>query len=72
MTEREEIAVRERLHTALDLFDVGCEITRRRLRREHPEATETELDELVAQQFLNKARTEFRDTHLRVRATNQL
>jgi hypothetical protein len=39
----------ERLREALDLYELGERIYRQRLRREHPDAAEDELERLVTQ-----------------------
>ncbi len=37
-----------RLRVALDLYETGVGMTRARLRREHPDASNDEIDSLVA------------------------
>jgi hypothetical protein len=38
----------ERLRQALDLYDVGVDVMRQNLRRQHPDAGEEEIDALLA------------------------
>jgi Rv0078B-related antitoxin len=37
----------ERLRAALDMHELGVRLYRQRMRREHPRASEAEIDELV-------------------------
>ena len=42
-------AVEKRLRLALELFDAGCEMMWRNLRRAHPDASEAEIDEMFGE-----------------------
>lgn len=44
----------QRFRTTLDMFEAGCRVYWRRMKREHPHATKKELDALVQAWLLNK------------------
>jgi hypothetical protein len=44
--EEHDRAVR-RLHTAFDLFEAGWDMQRQKLRRQHPEASDREINHLL-------------------------
>jgi hypothetical protein len=49
VTTTDRMAMAERLRAAFDLFELGVSIMRTRLRREHPGATDAEIEAMVRQ-----------------------
>lgn len=47
MSADRDLAI-QRLHTAFDLFEAGCEMKRMALRREHPQLGDEEVSRLIA------------------------
>jgi hypothetical protein len=55
-------AAAERFQVALALFDLGERMLRQRLKRRRPEASEAQIDELVAQWLLRRPGAEHGDS----------
>lgn len=47
MSTERDLAI-QRLHTAFDLFEAGCEMKRMALRREHPQLGDEDIRRLIA------------------------
>jgi hypothetical protein len=61
VTREEQEAVRERFQTALELFDLAERMLEQRLRREHPEWTEDQIDEAMDAWLLHRPGAEHGD-----------
>lgn len=51
----------DRLRLAIDMHDVGLRMYRQRMRREHPRATEAEIDARVQHWLTDRADSRFGD-----------
>lgn len=47
MATEQDLAI-QRLHTAFDLFEAGCEMKRAAFQREHPELSVDDISKLLA------------------------
>lgn len=54
MDDRERARCAERLRAALHLFEVGVDLKRCQLRREHPEAPDRELERLLGEWMIRR------------------
>ena len=57
-----------RMRQAFDLFDAGVSMMRARLRREHPDAADDEIDRLIRVWLRTRPGAEFGDAEGRPRA----
>jgi hypothetical protein len=58
MTKDERLLASERFKLVLDLFQAGMEMKRLSLRREHPDATEEEIEEQLGRWLGHRAGAE--------------
>ena len=61
MTEQERQAIRERFELTLELYELGEAIMRQNLRRQHPDAAEDEIEELLVEWLQHRPGAEHGD-----------
>ncbi|MEX2546857.1 MAG: hypothetical protein WD830_03605 [Chloroflexota bacterium] len=72
MANAEHDAVVERLRQTFDLFEAGVSMTRARLRREHPDADEEEIEHLLRLWLMVRPGAEFGDALGRPRSLGRM
>lgn len=60
-TETDAVAMERRLRVALDMYEVGEQMQRQRLRREHPDLTDRQIEAQVQEWRLRRPGAEFGD-----------
>ncbi|HCF61524.1 MAG TPA: hypothetical protein DFS52_26455 [Myxococcales bacterium] len=61
MIEQERQEIRERFELTMDLYELGEAMMRQNLRREHPEASEAEIEELLVAWLQKRPGAEYGD-----------